>query len=161
MMNKLINEINTELNLNISIKNIEDLKESFLNIEKDLTIGVVKKLNNDYFPVFSQMNSESIENDIYMEVKDFFLKCNGLYTEWTSAKDLFENKTLRVLDEKKSIGLNFMSDDELERINEVFYEENQNIYESIEFLSKNDLIESLMRKYNRKLLKENIQVLFQ
>ena len=150
-MNKLINEININLNLNLSIEN---LRESILEIKKDLTIQLVKSLNENYFTVFTSI--ESNESEEYEVLKNFFLECNSLYSQWTESKRIYEDKTLRAIEEKQNIGITFLSEEEIQNINEAFYDEKQNIYESIEFLSSQKLIDKLVRKHSRAILKENI-----
>lgn len=158
-MSSLINKINLELNLNIDIN---DIKDSLLDVEKNLTISTVKSLNNDYFAQITRAyNENNQENQIPQELYNFFLKCNQLYNDWIYATTSFENKTLKMIEEKQASGINLMSEDELEQIKEAFFDDNQNIYESIEFLSSNLIINNLFRKYNKTLLKENIGILFQ
>lgn len=158
-MSSLINKINLELNLNIDVI---DLKESLLDVEKNLTISTVKSLNNDYFTQITRAyNENNQENKIPKELYNFFIKCNQLYNDWIYATTSFENKTLKMIEEKQSSGIDLMSEDELEQIKEAFFDDNQNIYESIEFLSSNLIINNLFRKYNKTLLKENIGILFQ
>lgn len=155
-MKKLLDNMNANLELNFVP---EMMRESILEVKRDLKISTVKSLNNDYFAMFS-----SIENDgseAYSQLKDFFMECNGLYNEWVESKRMFEDKTMRMIEEKKKIGIDFLTEEEVKNITEVFYKDDQNIYESIEFLSKSELIDKLTRSYNNKLVKENMHILFQ
>jgi len=156
-MEKLISTINMEENLHIDLNNLE---ESIKELEVDLTIKRVKSFNNNYFPHFTSILSKTDSSEKFIPLKDFFNKCSGLYDEWINAKSLFENKTLRKIEENNNRGLSLLDNDEIKNIMDIFLDENQNIYESIEFLSKEELIEKMCRKYNTTLVKENINILF-
>lgn len=156
-MEKLISTINIEENLHIDLNNLE---ESIKELEIDITIKRVKSFNNNYFPHFTSILSKTDNSEDYKALKEIFNKCSGLYDEWINAKSLFENKTLRKIAENNNRGLSLLDNDEINNIMDIFLDENQNIYQSIEFLSKEELIEKMCRKYNTTLVKENINILF-
>lgn len=156
-MDKLINRINEELNCNLDFKN---LKESIIDLKKDFTIFKVKTLTNVFFPQFSSIVNEKENSSDFSELNNLFLESSSLYNDWLEAKVNFEDKTMRVLEDKNKSGINLLTKDEIENICEVFLDENQNIYESTEFLKKDSLIDKLCRKFNKTILKENINLLF-
>lgn len=151
-MDKLLKLLETELSLEIN-------NETELNNRlTEFTIEKAEIVSNEIFPLISKelANADEEVQSKYVYLLDFLNKINRFFENWVVAKDKFQATFVAEIEHKREQGIELLSQEEITIILNSFFEKDQNIHESIEFLEDPRTGNALLKNFNSVLMNENL-----